>query len=165
MENIKLELEYTSGYCNGWPLISIAYNHQWVDSFEANSNIYCKEFLVHHGEVYLEIEHWGKNPITDSNPDKFFQLLNVKINGLYCSTLLENSYQTIKPTPWNPHLVTLRSNTYLGHNGSLILHWASPFDQWVQQTSRVDYQPIQGQHTTREVLEQAKKFFKIQSID
>lgn len=161
MENIKISLKYQSGYSNGWPLISISCNHRWIDTFEASNSVYTTTILVEPGTVRFEIEHWGKNPITDSDPDKFFELTEIMINDLYFPVLLENSKQTIKPTPWDPRLITLKGNNYLGHNGNLVITWSSPLNQWIAKTFGPVQYPIQGQETTREVLEEAKQFFKI----
>jgi len=161
MENIKISLNYRAGYSNGWPLMAISCNHQWIDSFEANKNSYTATVSVEPGPVHFEIEHWGKNPITDCDPDKFFELVDIKLNDLYCPMLLKNSVQHIKPTPWNPKLIALPGNNYLGHNSTLVITWSSPFNQWVQTSFDIQHRPIQGQETTREVLEQAKNFFKI----
>jgi hypothetical protein len=139
----------------------VLFRSRWINSFEANNNSYTATVSVEPGPVRFEIEHWGKNPITDSNPDKFFELVDIKLNDLHCPMLLKDSLQHIKPTPWNPKLTTLPGNNYLGHNSTLVIAWSSPFNHWVQTNFDSRHCPIQGQETTREMLEQAKKFFKI----
>lgn len=162
MERIDINLHYRSGYNNGWPLITVTCNNQWLDCFEASGNHYSFIHEVTEGPKSLIIEHWGKNPITDSEPnDKFFELIDLTINEIPCRKLLPGIIKKVKPTPWNKTIVQTTGDTYLGHNGTLEIRFQSPVKPWLHERFNQGNKQIQGQHTTREVLAEAKKFFKL----
>lgn len=163
MANIKIHLHYASGYCNGWPLINIYINNQWIDAFEANNIERIIECEIDPGPVTLMIEHWGKNPITDSgNPDKFFDLKGIDLNNTKTNFLLSDSEKIVKADPWNLQHEVTRGDNYLGHNGTLHLFFESPVEDWLKRRQGNNDRPIRGQETSNEVLLQAKKFFNIQ---
>ena len=165
MELINIQLFYNSGANNGWPLINLYINHQCVKSFEASHQVLDVSCDVPEGPVLLTIEHWGKNPITDSNPDdKFFELTDITINKVSCKKLLSEVVKKIKPSPWETTPGLVKGDTYLGHNGTLELRLASPVKSWLLNKFNNKQKQIQGQETTREVLLEAKKFFKINQI-
>ena len=162
MERINFCLYYNFGANNGWPLINVYINNQCIKSFEANQQQLAFSCEVPEGPVSLIIEHWGKNPITDSAPiDKFFELTDIVINDVPCKKLLSNFIKKIKPSPWDNAPTTINGDLYLGHNGTLELRLASPVKSWLHQSFGNKQKQIQGQETTREVLLEAKKFFKI----
>jgi hypothetical protein len=162
MERIDFCLYYKSGTNNGWPLINIYVNNQCIKSFEANGQQLIFSCEVPEGPVSLIVEHWGKNPITDSTPtDKFFELTDMVINDVPCKKMLNNFIKKIKPAPWDDNPEIVNGDLYLGHNGTLELRLASPVKSWLQQSFGGKQTQIQGQETTWEVLLEAKKFFKI----
>jgi hypothetical protein len=163
MENIKLTLGYTAGYCNGWPLINIYVNNQWCDAFEANGSEHVVELCLDPGPVQLSIEHWGKNPITDSQPtDKFFALEHVELEHVVCDFLLSTTTKTIKPDPWTRQYLVSQGDNYLGHNGTLSFRFDSPVRDWLKTRQQGNDRPMSGQETTRQMLEHARRVFKIE---
>lgn len=165
MERIDIRLCYNSGANNGWPLINLYINHQCISSFEADDQVRDISVDVPEGPVLLTIEHWGKNPITDSLPtDKFFELTDITINDVPCKKLLSEVTKKVKPSPWDTTPSLVKGDTYLGHNGILELRLSSPIKLWLVNQFSNKQKQIHGQETTREVLWEAKKFFKINQI-
>jgi hypothetical protein len=164
MEHINISLNYKSGYNNGWPLISLYCNNQFIDCFEASAENYTVTFPVSTGPVSFVIEHWGKNPVTDSFPsDKFFELIDLTINDIPCKRILNDTIKKNRPTPWDKNFNVSTGDTYLGHNSTLEIRLSSPIKSWLQTILGSAQKQIQGQETTREMLAEAKKFFKIES--
>ena len=162
MVNTKIQLYYESGFCNGWPLINVYINNQWIDAFEANTQNRIIECACDLGPATLSIEHWGKNPITDNGPpDKFFDLKGIELNDIKTNFLLNDSEKIIKPNPWDQKYHITHGDNYLGHNSTLYLFFENPVDQWLKRRMGDNDTPMIGQETSREVLLQAKKFFKI----
>jgi hypothetical protein len=163
MDNIDIVIHYKSGFCNGWPLIHFRINQQWIDTFEANSDRYLSQCQLDQGPVTLTLEHWGKNPIHDTgNSDKFIHVVAIDINGVRCPWLLSDSRKIVEPTPWTRKREIITGDTWLGHNGSMNFYLQSPVNTWLKKQHNQEPVPLQGQQTTREVLQQAKRFFRIQ---
>lgn len=144
-------------------MIMIKINDTIIDRFQADEK---KEWT---GEYFLEllpentlkIEHYGKNYITDQNPDKYFELEKIFVNQVDLKHHLHRFQQFAYLPPWD-HSPPPDHSLYLGHNGYLKLEFTSPVNQWIQKLFGLTSGTMHGQSTTREVLQQVKNFFQIQ---
>lgn len=160
-ENIKLKLIYRSQNSNGWPMIMIKINNKILERFEADSESWSGQFDLDLQDLnVLQIEHYGKNYITDQNPDKYFELLQVFINDVDLKHHVYNFKQTAYLPPWDT-VYPPDHSFYLGHNGYLSLQFSAPVDQWISRLFGLTAETMHGQTTTREVLNRVKDFFEI----
>jgi hypothetical protein len=161
LENIKLKLDYQSRNSNGWPLIMIKVNEVIVDRFEANSSTWEGTALLKPAQINtLKIEHYGKNYLTDSDPDKYFELSKIYINDVDLKHHIHKFKQIVYLPPWDD-VSPPQDSLYLGHNGTLILEFTSPIDKWIQNLFNMNSNTMDGQQTTREILAQIKEFFNV----
>lgn len=161
MESIKLKLNYQSQSSNGWPLIMIKINETVVDRFEANTTEWEKKFNLDLNENnILKIEHYGKNYLTDHNPDKYFELQKIFINDVDLKHHIHKFKQLAYLPPWD-HEDPPEHSLYLGHNGILSLKFNSPVNQWIQYLFNINSDTMDGQQTTKVVLSQVKEYFNV----
>jgi len=161
IKSIKLKLDYTSQNSNSWPFIMIKINDQIVSRFQANGSSWAGEFSIKLKKSnILKIEHYGKNYITDQNPDKFFQLEKIYVNEVDLKHHIHKLKQTAYLAPWDTDSPP-ESSLYLGHNGYLSLEFTSPVDDWIRSLFGVTTETMHGQSTTRKVLEETKEYFSI----
>ena len=140
-------------------MIMIKLNGCIVDRFEAGSTEWSGEFEFTPVELNsLQIEHYGKNYITDSSPDKFFQLEKIWINEVDLKHHIQLLKQTAYLPPWDTEGPPDYSH-YLGHNGYLELKFTAPVDTWIKRVFNVTTDTMDGQHSTIEVLREVKQFF------
>jgi hypothetical protein len=160
MENIKLRFDYKSQNKNGWPLMMITMDDVVIDRFEANDTNWQALIPVHaHGEHSLRIWHYGKNYITDQQPDKFFLLEKMWINDVDLKHHLSRLQQTAFIAPWDQEPPPAHS-LYLGHEGYIELRFRSPVMAWIQELfGAAGNDTMHGQKTTREVLQSVKHYF------
>lgn len=159
IETIKIKLVYRSQHNNGWPLIMIKINDIIMDRF-------CADSTEWHGthsfdlstDNSLTIEHYGKNYITDSAPDKYFELAQVFINDVDLKHHVHGIRQTAYLPPWDTTQPPDHS-LYLGHNGYLALPFQAPVNNWIQQLFGIHAHTMHGQATTQQALVDTKKFF------
>ena len=160
-ENIKLKLDYRSQNSNGWPLIMIKINDNIIDRIEANSSSWEGAASLNlTSKNTLKIEHYGKNHLTDSNPDKYFELSKIYINDVDLKHHIHKFRQIAYLPPWD-NVFPPEDSLYLGHNGTLILEFTSPTDKWIQNLFNINNETMDGQQTTREVLAQIKEYFNV----
>lgn len=161
-ENIKLKLIYRSQNSNGWPMIMIKVNDSVVAKFLADTTEWSGEIPIElHKQHVLKIEHYGKNYITDQNPDKFFELQKIFINKVDLKHHLYKFKQTAYLPIWDTHAPP-DTSLYLGHNGYLSLSIESPVNAWIQNLFGLTNETMHGQSTTRAVLNSVKTFFEIE---
>lgn len=160
IETIKLKFTYRSQYSNGWPLIMIKINDAVIDRICADGSEWQRTHSLDLcAKNKLKIEHYGKNYITDSTPDKYFELQHLYINEV---DLKHNVYmirQTAYLPPWDTTSPSDRS-LYLGHNGYLELEFTAPINAWIQKIFGVHAHTMHGQTTSCEVLDDVKNFFQ-----
>lgn len=160
-ETIKLKLIYQSQNNNGWPMIMIKINDIVVERFHADSSEWSGSFCVDvQSHNFLKIEHYGKNYITDQNPDKYFELKQVFINDVDLKHHLHKIKQTAYLPPWDT-VGPPEHSLYLGHNGYLGLEFHSPVNSWLQTLFGITTETMHGQQTSRSVLNSVKKYFEI----
>lgn len=161
MENIKFQLDYKSQNKNGWPLIMVTVNDMIVDRFVADSNKWQGEFS---GELldknFFRIWHFGKNYHIDHAPDKFFQLEKFYINGVDLKHHIHRFRQTAFLPPWDNEPPP-NDSLYLGHEGYIELEFGGPINPWIKKIFNINEQTMHGQQTTRDVLNDVKKFFDL----
>jgi hypothetical protein len=126
------------------------HTNEWSGEFKCNLNI----------RNVLKIEHYGKNYITDQNPDKYFELQKVFVNQVDLKNHIHKFKQTAYLPPWDS-IEPPDHSLYLGHNGYLSLEFDSPVNSWIQKMFGLNSETMHGQATTVEVLTQVKNFFKI----
>jgi hypothetical protein len=149
---------------SGWPLVRVLFNDEIVANFEANKN--QVEFTVQQDPdprnvSTLVVEHYGKNY---HNDDKFFQVEKIYINNIDFEKILWEGvqHQILPPWDWDDRLNDCDSgNMYLGHNGQIVWNFKNPILLDVRDRLDKQVKPISGQDSTREVLNQVKKFFKL----
>jgi hypothetical protein len=145
---------------SGWPLVRILFNSEIVANFEANEN--QVEFTVQQDPTpenisTLVVEHYGKNY---HNDDNFFQVEKVYINNIDFGKILWEGVQHQVLPPWDSHLNDCDfGNMHLGHNGQIVWSFKNPILFDIQDRLDKQVKQISGQDTTREVLNQVKKFF------
>jgi len=157
----RIKIIYRSQENNGFPLIRFLINDELVDSFEAKSNLYEIKYKFTDGPQKITIEHYGKNYITDSNPDKFFELVDIYFDNLNLENLKYNFIQTPLLPPWDKQIEKIVGNLYLGHNGKLDLNFEYPIHVWMKKKFGREVSPINNQQTTKEMLFLAKKKFNL----
>jgi hypothetical protein len=156
---IKLAFEYQSQYNNTWPFILIKINHEIVSRFQADStNWECVLEFDPKDTNRLQIEHYGKNYITDQRPDKYFELKRCYINDVDLKHHIHSFKQTAYLAPWDTDPPP-SSSLYLGHNGYLELEFAAPVNNWIKKMFNVSNDTMHGQHTTRKTLIEVKQYF------
>jgi hypothetical protein len=142
-------------------MIMIKLNDSIVDRFEAGSTEWTGQFEFVPTELNtLQIEHYGKNYITDSNPDKFFHLEKIWINDVDLKRHIQLLKQTAYLPPWDTEGPPDYSH-YLGHNGYLELKFTAPVDLWIKKVFNISTATMDGQESTRKVLSDVKKFFEL----
>lgn len=161
MASIKLKLEYHSQNSNGWPLIMIKVNDVIIDRFEANSTTWEKEFMLDlQDRNDLKIEHYGKNYLLDNNPDKYFELHKIYFNEVDLKYHIHQFKQLAYLPPWDT-VGPPEHSLYLGHNGVLLLNFSSPIDSWIQGLFNINDKTMDGQQTTKAVLQHIKAYFNV----
>lgn len=161
METIKLRLDYKSQSNNGWPFVMIKINGVILARFQADNTTWTGDFdieLQQHNT--LHIEHFGKNYITDSNPDKYFELVKIYVNDVDLKHHIHRIKQTAFLAPWDTEQPPSHS-LYLGHNGYLELEFDSPVDAWIQNLFGITAETMHDQTSSRSVLEEVKKYFGV----
>jgi hypothetical protein len=137
----------------------IKINDQVIDRFCADQaqwqGTYSLDFSADNS---LKIEHYGKNYVTDSVPDRYFELLRLYVNDVDLKHHLYNLRQTAYLPPWDTQPPPDHS-LYLGHNGYLELGFSSPINAWIQGLFGIDSKTMHGQATTRAVLDDVKASF------
>jgi hypothetical protein len=140
-------------------MIMIKINDCIVDRFQADGSEWAGQIdadLL--SSNVLKIEHYGKNYITDQNPDKYFELTKVYINEVDLKHHIYNFKQTAYLPPWD--LVEPPDHSfYLGHNGYLSVKFNSPVNLWLRQLFGLTDETMHGQQTTQAVLDSVKKYF------
>jgi len=130
-----------------------------VDRFCADSTEWqCTHSFDCFADNVLKIEHYGKNYVTDSVPDRYFELVRMHVNDVDLKHHLYNCRQTAYLPPWDTQHPPEQS-LYLGHNGYLELRFSSPVNAWIQSLFGINNRTMHGQATTREVLADVKDFF------
>jgi hypothetical protein len=138
----------------------IKINGTIVDRFQADNSTWSGEFNidpVNHNT--LHVEHYGKNYITDSIPDKYFELLKIYINDVDLKHHIYRLQQTAFLAPWD-HEQPPTHSLYLGHNGYLELEFASPIDQWIQSLFNLTEETMHDQTSSKSILQEVKKYFE-----
>jgi hypothetical protein len=139
----------------------IKINDNIVERFHADQSDWTGQFLVNLNDFNtLKIEHYGKNYITDQNPDKFFELKKIFINDVDIKHHVHKIKQTAYLPPWDT-VAPPEHSLYLGHNGYLGLSFCSPVNSWLQELFGVSKETMHGQQTSRSVLDNVKKYFEI----
>ena len=140
-------------------MIMIKIDHKIVARFEANDTEWSGEFTINNATL-IQIEHYGKNYITDQVPDKFFELEKIWINEVDLKHHIHKFKQTAYLPTWD-HEEPPETSLYLGHNGYLALEFTSPVDNWIKRLFNINNETMDGQQSTRQVLDQVKQYFSI----
>jgi len=160
-EHIELVINYRSQANNGWPIISFYVNDILIDTIHADNDKVNLSFNAPIGDWKFSAIHWGKNPHNESSPDKFFEITDITINKVNISRIIHRGIQYPQLPPWEKAQVSWVGNLYMGHNGKIEWNFTSPIYDYLRQEFNTVVKPIVGQETTREVLEQTKKFFNL----
>lgn len=131
-----------------------------IANFEANASSWEGEFTTDKENFILKIEHYGKNYTTDHSPDKYFKLKKIFINDVDLKHHIHKIKQRTFTPPWDTP-VDDNNNLYLGHNGYLYINLTSPVDSWIKILFNVTSETMHGQSTTKEVLNEIKKYFDV----
>ena len=161
-ENIKLRLDYKSQRNNGWPKMRVWINNQLIGEFEANSDLWeiSVDINLKEHNNSLRLEHYGKNLANESNPDKFFELIKCYINEVDLKYHI-HKFRQHADVPKDDSSQPPEHSHYLGHNGYLEINFDSPVDDWIRKLFNVHTDTMDGQSTTRKVLEETKEYFGI----
>lgn len=131
-----------------------------IDRFQADQTTWHGEVQIpSHRDHCLKIWHYGKNYIMDQQPDKFFHLQKLWINGIDLRDHLHLLSQTAFIAPWDRESPPSHS-LYLGHEGYLELKFRSPVTPWIQSLFNLNSETMHGQKTTRQVLDSVKRYFE-----
>lgn len=142
-------------------MIMIKINDHILARFVADSTEWFGEFDVPLSATNsLKIEHYGKNYLTDNDPDKFFELQKVYINKVDLKHHVYQFKQTAFLPPWDV-VGPPDHSFYLGHNGFLAINFTSPVNTWIQSLFNISQETMHGQQTTPEVLQQIKNYFNL----
>jgi hypothetical protein len=139
----------------------IRMNDDIIDRFQADQDQWQHDIPIRTSSTNVfKIEHYGKNYHTDSSPDKYFELTKCFLNGVDLKHHLHRFRQTAFLPPWD-RVSPPEHSLYLGHNGYLMLQFASPVNAWIQGLFGIDSNTMHGQSTTRDVLDDVKRFFQL----
>jgi hypothetical protein len=137
----------------------IKINHVILARFQADSNLWQGVLEFDSKDInLLQIEHYGKNYITDQSPDKHFELQRCWINDVDLKHHIHRFNQTAYLAPWDT-VPPPPGSLYLGHNGYLELEFQTPVNNWIKKMFNVSSDTMHGQHTTRETLNEVKQYF------
>lgn len=162
MEHIKFKFDFKQ---SGMPLVK----------FVVDNKIYKNYRCIHNGSIefdceledgnhVIEIVHYGKNYITDT--DTYFELQKLYINQVDIKEELWNFVQHPDIPPWDEwHIdndsIKWKNNLYLGHNGKLVYNkFTTPSIPWFHHHFSTIHQP-KGMTTDNDLLQSMKEeFFK-----
>ena len=142
-------------------MIMIRINGDILQRFSADGTEWEQSFCLDlKPNNCLQIEHYGKNYITDQMPDKYFELKKIFVNDVDLKHHVHRIKQTAYLPPWDSVGPPAHS-LYLGHNGYLELNFDSPVNGWLQAVFGLTAETIHGQQTSRAVLSSVKQYFDL----
>lgn len=155
---MQLRLSHNQYNESGWPLCEIQWNGQTVKRFEANVDVV--EFKVQQElqaeQSVLQFHHYGINHHRD---DKWVEVKQIFINNIDLQHITWDGVQHAFIPPWDNVDPVMPGNLYLGYNGYISWTFQNPILLDIQKRLGKTVQQIQGQETTREILDQAKEYF------
>lgn len=163
---VKIHYKHSDYNDSGWPLARIFWNEKIISNFEANAG--SIEFTLHQQQTEISIlsfEHYGKNYTRDN---KFIEIEKIYINNIDLDSILWDGIQYPILAPWDKDStenISYKGNMYLGHNGYILWKFKNPLLIDIQKRLGRTVKQISGQETTREVLDDIKKYFFNPALD
>jgi len=156
---ITIKIQYSAAEYSdsGWALARAMFDDKIVANFEANTD--SIEFPVVPGNKLtscLRLEHYGKNYITDK---KYIEAKKIYINNIDLEHIVWDGVQVATLPPWDKNNPVMPGNLYLGHNGYIEWTFKNPLLKDIQHRLNKGVPQINGQETSRAVLEEMKQYF------
>ena len=159
---VRIHLSHNQYNDSGWPMCEIRWNSETVKRFEANVDVI--EFAVmqdtESDQSVLEFHHYGINHHRDN---KWVEIKQIFINNIDLQHITWDGVQYAFIPPWDNVNPVMPGNLYLGYNGYITWQFDNPILLDIQKRLGKTVQQIQGQETTRAVLNEIKDYFWKQS--
>lgn len=139
-------------------MCEIRWNNKTVKRFEANVDVV--EFTVVQDiqaeNSVLEFHHYGINHHRDN---KWVEVKQIFINNIDLQHITWDGVQRAFIPPWDDIDPVMPGNLYLGYNGYITWKFENPILLDIQRRLNRTVKQIQGQETTRAVLNEIKDYF------